>query len=129
MSELLLKKKRLSLALGHNREHILNAYIGSLNWQAVMASARRCKENVLKANEILGNFNIPNVEPAYLADCIEMQRIIFDLDLDIAVEKIQFLWRMHSRRHGVEWMSPSHAIATALEAAAISVTKTNFHYK
>lgn len=129
MNDILIKKKRLSQALGHNRAHILNAYIGSINTQAFNASVDRCRKNVLNIVPVLDRLTTPSVASEHIFDCQEIQLIMKAMDVDLSIEQIQFLWRLHSRRHGVAWMRPRHEVGIALEVAAISITKNNFFNK
>jgi hypothetical protein len=129
LNDILIKKQRLSQALGHNRAHILNAYIGSINTQAFTASVDRCRQNVLNVVPLLNRLTIPAVASEHIFDCQEIQLIMKAMNVDLSLEQIQFLWRMYSQRHGVAWMRPRHEVGIALEVAAISITKNNFFNK
>jgi hypothetical protein len=129
LNDILIKKQRLSQALGHNRAHILNAYIGSINTQAFTATVDRCRQNVLNVVPRLNRLTIPPMASEHIFDCQEIQEIMRVMDVNLSLEQIQFLWRMHSRRHGFAWMKPRLEVGIALEVAAISITKNNFFNK
>lgn len=129
MDDLQIKKKRLAQALGHNREHILNAYVGSFNCKAIVASVERCRTNIHNVLPLLEKLAIPTVDPSRIFDCQEIQQIVATLDVTLSLHQIQFLWGLHSRRYGVEWMDPVHEVGIGLEVSALTIIKNIHSFK
>lgn len=127
MLDFQIKKKRLAQALGHNREQILNSYVGSLNCKSISDSIGRCRTNIHNVLPILDQLSIPTVDPARISDCEEIQEIVAMLDITLTLRQIQFLWHLYSDRYGVEWMQPVYEVGIGLELSALTIIN-NIHF-
>lgn len=117
------KKTRVAQALGHNRNSIVAAYIGSFGNDMTMNQANRCIENIKNALSLMDSASLLPVEVVRMRDCFLIQDLMEELDVRMSHEQAHELWQAHSRRHGVEWMKPEHEIGIALDVEASALIK------
>lgn len=122
-ADLIMKKKRIAQALGHNSDTILNAYIGSFGNKTTLAQADRSIENIKRGVSLIEIASLPPVPIERMRDCFRIQDLMAELDVQMSHDQAHLLWLTHSRRHGVEWMKPEHEIGVALEVEALALIK------
>jgi integrase len=121
--DLNLKRSTISELLGHGRISITASYYGSFGRDATQDEADRCKNNIEKAIMLIQHNTIEKVEPARLQDCIQMIGELALIEVDATPSQIQYLWKMHSARHGADWIQPGKGNAIAIEVAAIKLSE------
>ena len=121
--ELQSKQTRLAQALGHNRNTIVNAYVGSFGNNTTIAQAGNGIEHIKRSLNLIETANLPPVAIERMRDCFLIQDLMAELDVQMFHVQAHELWQAHSRRHGVTWMKPEHEIGVALEVEAIALIK------
>jgi len=115
-----LTRLQVSEQLGHSRISITGAYYGSFGRETKLESPARVKEVIESCFAIIGSDRIHSIASDRLTECIYLNAELTAIHVYDDPRKAQVLWEHHSRRHGVEWLSPtSGSNLAALEAAAI----------
>lgn len=120
-------KVKVAQALGHNRESIMNAYIGAFEQRPRAGKAGPIPEVVRKAIRVLDAIGWPPVAAERERDCCVIRDAMAELDMHITTEQAHGLWAKHARRHGVDWMKPEHEIAIAMSVTASNLVKDFFN--
>lgn len=111
-------KVKVAQALGHNRQSVTSAYIGSFKASADEQVHDQCYVTIQKALRILDAVDLPKVPEQRASDCRVIRDVMVPLGMSLTVEQAHTLWAKHARRHGVEWMTPELEIPLALQIAA-----------
>jgi len=115
-----LTRLQVSEQLGHSRISITGAYYGSFGRETKLESPARVKEVIESCFAVIGSDRIHPIASDRLTECIYLNAELTAIHVYDDPRKAQVLWENHSRRHGVEWLSPtSGSNLAALEAAAI----------
>ncbi|SFB27950.1 Glycerol-3-phosphate cytidylyltransferase, cytidylyltransferase family [Collimonas sp. OK607] len=121
--ELQSRQTRLAQALGHDRNTIVNAYVGSFGNNTTIAQAESAIEHIKRALNLIETANLPPVTIERMRDCFRIQDLMAALGVQISHVQVHELWQARSRRHGVAWMKPEHEIGVALEVEALALMK------
>ena len=111
-------KVKVAQALGHNRQSVTSAYIGSFKAGGCGQADDQGVETIQKALRILEVVGLPDVPAERVSDCRLIVNTMTVLGLDVPEKQIHMLWAKNSRRNGVEWMTPEREIPLALRATA-----------
>jgi site-specific recombinase XerC len=111
-------KVKVAQALGHNRQSVTSAYIGSFKASGRSQADDQGVGTIQKALQHLEVVGLPNVPVERVHDCRLIQNTMTALGQALSEEQIHLLWAKGSRRNGVEWMTPSREIPLALRASA-----------
>lgn len=111
-------KVKLAQALGHNRPSVTSAYIGSFKSSAHGEVDGPLFETIKKALRLCEVLGFPSVPVERVSDCLLIRATMAAHGTDLSEEQIHALWAQHSRRNGVEWMTPESEILLALNASA-----------
>lgn len=118
--EMTVRLKQLSQLLGHNREAVMSAYIGSLSSKQVLAAGLRAKE-VIQAAVSAMQSDLPVIPGERLQDCVRILEGLQLIELDLTLRQVHVLWLRWSSRSGVEWVKPDREILRCLEAVCPDV--------
>lgn len=124
MNKVFLKTRlqKISEAMGHHREIVMTAYFCSFGRNVTLDRADRCMRNIDAATMLLKNSDLDDLCEEYKEDCIHIRNVLEILDVDISLKQVQHLWRIYSKRNGVQWMTPNQEIGICIEAACLFVT-------
>lgn len=111
-------KVKVAQALGHNRQSVTSAYIGSFKASGRSEADDQGLETIQKALRLLDVVGLLEVPVERVSDCRLMANTMTALGLDVSEEQIHMLWAKNSRRNGVEWMTPEREIPLALRTTA-----------
>lgn len=111
-------KVKVAQALGHNRQAVTSAYIGSIKAGGRDQANDQGLETIQKALRLLEIVGLPAVPVERVSDCQLIRNTMTVLGLTVAETEIHMLWSKNSRRNGVEWMTPEREIPLALRATA-----------
>jgi site-specific recombinase XerC len=117
-ADLSVLKVKVAQALGHNRQSVTSAYIGSFNGATQALVDDQCREKIQKALRFLDAVELPKVPSERMHDCTLIRETMAAIGLTVSEEQVHWLWAKNSRRNGVEWMTPEREIPLALGAAA-----------
>ena len=109
---------KVAQALGHNRQAVISAYIGSFKGSGGDQADDQGFETIQKALRLLEVVGLPEVPVERMGDCQSIRKAMTVLGLTASEEQIHMLWAKNSRRNGVEWMTPEREIPLALRATA-----------
>jgi len=121
--DLQIKRTRLAQALGHNRQDITNAYIGSFGQGKSKAEAFLNIDAIKFALKLIESEKLQSVPNERMQDCILIQYIFSKVEVFMSHEQAHLLWRAHAHRQGVEWMAPEGEIGVALQVEALALIK------
>ena len=117
-------KVKVAQALGHNRLSVTTAYIGSFKANAEDQLDDQYQESIQKALRVLAVLALPKVPFEREHDCRIIQKVMAAASrLIMSEEQVHMLWWKHSRRNGVEWMTPEREITVGLLASAEALLK------
>lgn len=119
-------RTKVSLSLGHNRDAITRAYYGPLirkhsvdNGDAFRVIMREA------ASAIAANLAPEPIPTERLQDVAILSHVLLIEDqVDMLQSHVHQLWKLHSSRYAVEWVSPESGIRQAMEVAARQIMKT-----
>lgn len=117
-ADLSVLKVKVAQALGHNRQSVTSAYIGSFDGATQAPVDDQCREKIQKALRFLDAVELPMVPSERMHDCTLLRETIASVGLPMSEAQVHLLWAKNSRRNGVEWMTPGREIPLALGAAA-----------
>lgn len=116
-------KVQVAQALGHNRTSVLSAYIGSFKTSAPSEPAGEPFETISTALRLWKALGMPSVPLERVSDCRSIIDTMALHGLALSEEQVHALWAQHSRRNGVEWMTPEREIPLALHASAENILR------
>jgi site-specific recombinase XerC len=111
-------KTKVAQALGHNRQSVTSAYIGSFKAGGRGQADDQGVETIQKALRLLDVVGLPDVPVERVSVCRLIANTMAVLGLDVSEKQIHMLWAKNSRRNGVDWMTPEREIPLALRVAA-----------
>ena len=111
-------KVKVAQALGHNRQSVTSAYVGSFKAAPDEQVHDQCYVTIQKALRILDAVDLPKVPEQRASDCRTIRDVMATLGMPLTVQQAHTLWAKHARRHGVEWTPPELEIPLALQIAA-----------
>lgn len=111
-------KVKVAQALGHNRQSVTSAYVGSFKASPDDQVYDQYYVTIQKALRILDALDLPKVPEQRASDCRAIRDVMATLGMPLTVQQAHTLWAKHARRHGVEWMPPELEIPLALQIAA-----------
>lgn len=117
-SDLGVLKAKVAQALGHSRQSVMIAYIGSSRASIRDPLDEQRQETLRKSLRMLDVVGLPEVPAERLNDCRAIQDALADLGLGLTVEQAHVLWAKHARRHGVDWLASERAVSIALRVTA-----------
>jgi site-specific recombinase XerC len=123
--EIRLAKERLSELLGHSRESVAGAYVGSFGRQATPDPADRQRTAIEACISRLLPAALEPVPQERVSDCITLVGELARQEIEITIKQIHHLWRHHSRRHATSWAKPLGSNMEAIEAAAIALARAS----
>lgn len=117
-ADLSVLKVKMAQALGHNRPSVTTAYVGSFNASTPNELNDQGLQTIQQALRVFEVVGLPKTPPQRVNDCRVIQAAIAVVGAISTVEQVHVLWAKHSRRHGVDWMTPEREIPVALQATA-----------
>jgi site-specific recombinase XerC len=117
-ADLSVLKVKVAQALGHNRPSVTTAYVGSFNACARNELNDQAYQTIQKALRIFEVIGLPEIPPQRVNDCSVIQEAMAVVGSILTAEQVHVLWAKHSRRHGVDWMTPKREIPVALQVTA-----------
>ena len=111
-------KVKVAQALGHNRQSVTSAYLGSFKAAADEQVHDQCYVTIRKALRILNSVDLPKVPEQRASDCRVIKDVMTPRGMSLTVEQAHTLWAKYARRHGVEWMTPELEVPLGLQTAA-----------
>lgn len=113
-----LKRAQVSELLGHSRISVTNAYYGTFGRNNSPDSPDRTKLAIDAGVRAIPAEILKEVPRDRLNDCTQLTGELATAGSYVDLRVVQALWEDHSRRHGVEWLTPSEKNVAALETAA-----------
>jgi len=118
-------REKVSELLGHSRKSITSSYYGSFPRTSQGINSTHTKTHIDNCVDVLRKQTLPSIPTERIDDCMYLMRELELINVSIGMREANKLWRLHSERHGVEWMNPMKENIAAMEAAAIHVLKSN----
>ena len=123
-SDLSVVKMKVAQALGHNRQSVMSAYIGSSRASTKDPLDEQGQEALRKSLRIFDVVGLPEVPAERVSDCRAIQDLLQNTGLGLNVEQVHVLWAKHAQRHGANWIAPeSAAVSIALRITAEAMLK------
>jgi integrase len=120
-----LNREQVSEQLGHSRKTVTNAYYGSFGRETQLDSPDRSKRAIEAGFATILADRLRVIPQERLNDCTHLLAELMAIGVYDDPRKVQVLWKHHSRRHAVEWLSPAAGSNLAsLEAAALSFIRS-----
>ncbi|WP_312164986.1 phage integrase N-terminal domain-containing protein [Massilia timonae] len=114
-------KVKVAQALGHNRQSVTSAYIGSFNANTKDQLDEKGEKTIQKALSIFDVLGLPQIPAERVNDCHAIQKLLATIGLEMTIEQAHVLWAKHARRHGVDWMEPKREVSVALQVTAEAI--------
>lgn len=119
-----LSRVQVSEQLGHSRKSVTGAYYGSFGRNTQLDSPDRTKLAIEAGLATIPVGRLRSIPQERLGDCMHLIAELMGIGVYDDPRKVQILWKKHSRRHAVEWLSPAAGSnLAALEASALSLAR------
>lgn len=119
------KRMVVSQNLGHSRSGVTGAYYGRFPRHQSKETDENQAQLFKTAASIIrsADANLPEVAYERQIDCLKILEELLDHNNALHPREVQYLWTVHSRRFGSDWINPANGILQAMEAAAWSILK------
>jgi integrase len=114
----------LSEAMGHHRTVVMSAYFCAFKKDTTEDVAEKFMFEIGECLDTLSQMHLETVDQLVWADCVFVRDQLEILGVDINLKQIQFLWKIYSERHLVNWVKPEHHVAICLHSAVLSFNLT-----